>query len=101
VTPTKDIYNCETLEIDAIYRLESVMDHYNESMYEMNVAYDECKLIISVLIASKESSTPLERNMPGDISDATIDMRAEETNVHTKNVTFVTETEIDIPSFKF
>ena len=43
-----------------------------------------------------ESSTPLERNTPGDISDVTIDLHSEETNVHTENITFVPETEINI-----
>ena len=101
VTPIKEIYQFEGFEINDINRIDSVMNHYNQAMYQINIAYNECKLLRSVLVASEESSTPLRQNFPEDISDVTTDIRGVELTGPTEEMLRVPETEVDIQSLTF
>ena len=77
------------------------MNHYNQAMYQINIAYNECKLLRSVLVASEESIPPLHQNLPEDISDVTTDIRVEEISGPHEEMLRVPETEVDIQSFTF
>ena len=101
VTPIKEIYQCEGFQMNAINRLDFVMNQFNQAIYEINMAYNECKLLRSVLVASEESIPPLHKNSLEDISDVTTYICVEEISGTTEEMLRVPETEVDIQSFTF
>ena len=95
VTPIKEMYKSEGIEMNTIDRLDSIMNHYNQAMYQINIAYNECRLLRSEIVASRESIPTLHQKSPEYFSDVTTDIHAEDISGPHEEMLRVPETEVD------
>ena len=94
VTPIKKIYKSDGIEMNAIDRLDSIMNHYNQAMYQINIAYNECRLLRSEIVASRESIPTLHQKSPEYFSDVT-------TEPHEETLRVPETAEVDMDTFTF